>query len=186
MRAGFRKMRGCMLYREITLTNTAKLNDDLFDRFVALRRDGAVRETHHFAGRFENSYVERAAIPSLERIEARVLCVAADMLQQAATDLRTGFWFNAMGPGHVTRPHHHDENDELLSAVYYIRVPADSGDLLLHAGRDTARIVPVPGKLVLFAPALVHEVTENRSSDMRLSVAFNVGRRDGVYPSVGA
>jgi len=90
-----------------------------------------------------------------------------------------GFWFNAMGPGHRTAPHHHDENDELLSAVYYIRVPENSGDLILHTAGKSISIHPQEGKLVLFAPALLHEVTTNLSAELRLSVAVNIGPVEG-------
>ncbi|NNJ94613.1 MAG: hypothetical protein HKP57_07705, partial [Halobacteria archaeon] len=62
---------------------------------------------------------------------------------------------------------------------YYIRVPGNSGDLVLHAEGGRTIIRPQAGKLVLFAPDVVHEVTVNHSNEMRLSVAFNVGPVDG-------
>ena len=83
-----------------------------------------------------------------------------------------------METGHRTLPHHHDENDELLSAVYYIRVPGNSGDLILYAGGEEVRIQPQEGKLVMFAPDLLHAVTTHRGSGLRLSVAMNVGPID--------
>lgn len=168
-----------MLYQEITLEDTGKLNNALFDRFLALMDQGQMRQTHHFAGRYENTYIDRADIPAVEGVEAHVRRTAAGLLQREFDSLRCGFWFNAMQPGHVTQAHHHDENDELLSAVYYIRVPADSGDLVLHEKNTRIVITPTEGRLVLFAPAVVHEVTRNNSDAMRLSVAFNVG------PAVG-
>ena len=82
---------------------------------------------------------------------------------------------NAMESGHRTMPHHHDENDELLSAVYYIRVPENSGDLILHDDGKKVCIQPQEGKLVMFAPRVLHEVTVNLGKEMRLSVAMNVG-----------
>ena len=92
-----------------------------------------------------------------------------------ADSLKAGFWFNAMEAGQLTAPHHHDENDELLSAVYYIRVPENSGDLILHDEDRKIRVQPQPGKLVMFTPDVLHEVTINHSPELRLSVGMNVG-----------
>jgi ectoine hydroxylase-related dioxygenase (phytanoyl-CoA dioxygenase family) len=86
-----------------------------------------------------------------------------------------GFWFNAMQPGDKTARHNHDEEDELLSCVYYITAPQQSGDLLLFDREETLRVTPEAGKLVLFSPKLAHAVDENRSDQQRLSVAFNFG-----------
>jgi uncharacterized cupin superfamily protein len=86
-----------------------------------------------------------------------------------------GFWFNAMQPGDKTARHNHDEEDELLSCVYYITAPQNSGDLLLFDQDETLRVTPEAGKLVLFSPKLAHAVEENRSDQQRLSVAFNFG-----------
>lgn len=117
-------------------------------------------------------------IPDIADVLALVKQQAGRHLGLAAEALKAGFWFNAMGPGQRTFPHHHDENDELLSAVYYIRVPENSGDLILHAAGERICIRPEEGKLVLFAPTVLHEVTINRSEELRLSVAFNIGPAD--------
>ena len=164
-----------MHFQEIVFTDTDKLNDDLYARFRELSAAGRVRQTHHFGGRFENTYIDEADIPVIRELLERVKQQAGKLLGIAGEDLKTGFWFNAMEAGQWTAPHHHDENDELLSGVYYIRVPENSGDLLLHRDDEHVRIRPQAGKLVLFPPAVVHEVTVNRSPGMRLSVAVNVG-----------
>jgi predicted 2-oxoglutarate/Fe(II)-dependent dioxygenase YbiX len=92
--------------------------------------------------------------------------------------LKAGFWFNAMEAGQRTTLHHHDENDELLSAVYYIRVPENSGELILHDAGKQVSIQPQAGKLVMFAPKVLHEVAANLGTGLRLSVAMNVGPAD--------
>lgn len=164
-----------MLFQEFTLENPASLNDSLYSRFMDLSREGRVRQSHHFAGRFENIYIDRDDIPEINALLSIVLARAAELLAVEQAALKAGFWFNAMAPGHLTTLHHHDENDELLSAVYYIRAPADSGALVLHDGDVQAVVQPCAGKLVMFAPNVPHEVTVNNSEEMRLSVAFNVG-----------
>jgi len=107
---------------------------------------------------------------------------AAQLLGIPMAALKVGFWFNAMDAGQRTSLHHHDENDELLSAVYYIRVPENSGDLILHDAGNTVRIQPQEGKLVMFAPDVLHEVTSHLGSGLRLSVAMNVGPLDDQPP----
>jgi len=167
-----------MWYREITVENPEQLNDGLHARFTALAGTDRIRQSHHFGGRFENIYIDATDIPEITALLDLVKQQAGQFLGVGPDSLKAGFWFNAMEAGHRTAPHHHDENDELLSAVYYIRAPGNSGDLVLHDEDGRTTIRPQAGKLVLFAPDVVHEVTANQSNEMRLSVAFNVGPVD--------
>jgi hypothetical protein len=167
-----------MRYQEITVDNPKQLNDGLYARFTALAGTDRLRQSHHFGGRFENTYIDAADIPEIAVLLDFVKQRAGRLLGVEPDSLKAGFWFNAMEAGHRTAPHHHDENDELLSAVYYIRVPEDSGDLVLHDEDGKTIVRPKAGKLVLFAPDVLHEVTVNQSNEMRLSVAFNVGPVD--------
>ena len=164
-----------MRIREFTLPDPAALNACLYTRFQELSGTGRVRQTHHFAGRFENTYIDASEIPEIAAVLDVFRQQAAQWLDVAADTLKAGFWFNAMGAGHVTSPHHHDENDELLSAVYYIRVPANSGELILYDGDRPVTVQPEEGKLVMFGPDVMHEVTVNNSPELRLSVGMNVG-----------
>jgi hypothetical protein len=167
-----------MLYQELQLEEPDKLNARLYDRFMELSGTERIRQSHHFGDRFENTYIDEADIPDMTTVLDVVKQQAGQLLGIPADTLKAGFWFNAMEPGHQTTLHHHDENDELLSAVYYIRVPGNSGDLILHEGDEQVRIQPEEGKLVMFAPKLLHEVTDHLGSGLRLSVAMNVGPVD--------
>jgi len=167
-----------MRYREITVENPEQLNDGLYARFTALAGTDRMRQSHHFGGRFENTYIDATDIPEIAALLDLVKQQAGQLLGVEPDSLKVGFWFNAMEAGHQTAPHHHDENDELLSAVYYIRAPGNCGDLVLHDEDGRTIVRPQAGKLVLFAPDVVHEVMANQSNEMRLSVAFNVGPVD--------
>jgi len=167
-----------MLYQELILEEPDKLNASLYQRFLEMSGTDRIRQTHHFAGRFENIYIEEADIPDIATVLNVVKQQAGQLLGIQADTLRAGFWFNAMEGGHVTAPHHHDENDELLSAVYYIRVPENSGNLILHDEGKKVSIEPQAGKLVMFAPDVLHEVTANLGSGLRLSVGMNIGPVD--------
>lgn len=167
-----------MFFRELIIENPHLTNTGLYARFLELAGTGQIRGTHYAGGRFENSYIEELLIPEIASILTLIKQHAGRHLGLKEAALKAGFWFNAMGPGQRTLPHHHDENDELLSAVYYIRVPENSGDLILHVAGDRISIRPQEGKLVMFAPAMVHEVTTNLSQELRLSVAVNIGPAD--------
>ena len=168
-----------MLFQELTLAKPDKLNDSLYTRFMELSGTGRVRQTHHFEDRFENTYIEESDIPAIATLLTLMKQQAGQLLGVPTEKLKTGFWFNAMEAGQRTAPHHHDENDELLSAVYYIRVPEHSGDLVLHSEGRKIMVQPQEGKLVMFAPDVLHEVTANLGTGLRLSVAMNVGPADG-------
>jgi hypothetical protein len=171
-----------MLYQELILEEPDKLNASLYERFLVLSGTDRIRQSHYFAGRFENIYIDAADIPDIATVLNVVKQQAGQLLGIPVDTLRAGFWFNAMEAGQVTAPHHHDENDELLSAVYYIRVPENSGNLVLHDAGRKISIQPQEGKLVMFAPGVLHEVTANLGTGLRLSVGMNVGPAGGPVP----
>jgi hypothetical protein len=165
----------CMLYQEVTPDLPDRLNDVLYERFMTLSGTDRIRQTHFFAGRFENIYMDAADIPEIGMVLDVVRQQAGWLLDIPEDRLKVGFWFNAMQAGHATSLHHHDENDELLSAAYYIRVPENSGKLVLHDADRRVSIEPRAGKLVMFAPGVLHEVTVHQGTGLRLSVGMNVG-----------
>jgi len=171
-----------MPYREFQLPDATALNACLYARYLALCAAGRIAQTHHVGGRFENTYVALADIPEIAMVLDVFRQQAGRWLGMPAESLRAGFWFNAMEHGQRTSLHHHDENDELLSAAYYIRVPERSGELVLYAGDARITVRPQAGKLVMFAPAVLHEVTASRSRALRLSVGMNVGPADADSP----
>jgi uncharacterized protein (TIGR02466 family) len=98
---------------------------------------------------------------------------------------------NPTPPGKNNSPHHHP--DCPLAVVYYVRVPENSGDILLHDPRGAIawqdpnartdvnwqsyrpyhKITPVPGMLLIFPGYVIHSVESNLSSDLRLSIAIS-------------
>ena len=164
-----------MLYHEFITELPDEFNNSLYERFMELSGTGRIRQSHHFDGRFENIYIDEVDIPDIATVLDVLKQQAGRLLGVPADTLKAGFWFNAMEAGHRTTLHHHDEDDELLSAVYYIRVPDNSGDLILPEGDRKISIQPQAGKMVMFAPSLLHEVTANLGTGLRLSVGMNVG-----------
>jgi len=156
---------------------SAAANDAIAAEFGAACAAGLCRGTHAFGGRLENLYLDIARVPALVPVLAQARELAAAHLGCTAEQLSAGFWFNRMEPGQRTLPHSHDDDDELLSGVYYVTVPPDSGDLVLRLVTGDARIRPQAGQYVFFSPALVHEVTTNTGTATRLSIGMNFGRR---------
>jgi len=163
-------------HTHVAYSSRAKLlNQALLDGFLSHQQDADVRRSHLFNGRYENIYLTSAQIPEL-----------ADLLDEACVhggrilgrdDLQAGCWFNYMPPGAVTTAHSHDDYDELLSGVYYVSVPQNSGNLIIHHGNRQHVITPEEGLFVFFAPDAVHEVSENLSASDRLSIGINFGHR---------
>ena len=160
------------------LANAESINRALDVGFRREKDKDDVKRTHMFNGRFENIYIARDRLPELQAISDFALATASHILNRAS--LKMGCWFNEMPPGHSTTLHAHEENDELLSAVYYIKTSPASGDLVLHDDEARITIEPHPGLLVLFPPDLPHEVGRNDSDGTRLSVAFNFGPMSSV------
>jgi len=153
-----------------------RLNPIICRAFARHLDDGETRRSHYFAGRLENIYMDREKIPEVAELLAFAEASARDVLRLEDTALRSGFWFNEMKPGQRTLPHTHDDGDELLSGVYYLRVPEGSGNLVILDGPVKTIVEPRDGMFVFFGPHVLHEVTANLSGDTRLSLAVNIGR----------
>ncbi|MCW9031179.1 MAG: 2OG-Fe(II) oxygenase family protein [Gammaproteobacteria bacterium] len=153
-------------------------NKEITVGFERLVEDDFNSKTHLFNGRYENLYLDKEKIPGLNIIVDSAMDEAAKILNVEKRNLVSGFWLNSMRPGDVTTAHTHDDDDELLSCVYYIKVPKDtrnSGNLIIIDNNERIEIQPEEGYFVFFSPATLHEVSENKSDEARLSIAFNFG-----------
>jgi hypothetical protein len=157
------------------LPDAAELNRQIMDAYRKLREEEVLRRSHFIGGRYENLYVERNLIPAIASVMEQAESCARSILQWTAPALRSGFWLNDMGPGEMTSEHDHDEDDELLSGVYYVQVPQDSGELVVVDRRIRSVVTPEAGMFVFFAPTVLHSVSVNRSGDRRLSMGMNFG-----------
>lgn len=96
-------------------------------------------------------------------------------------------WFNIYSKYDYQETHDHEGND--ISAVYYLKCPADSGKIffLSHEAKGTKDVFqkdnpftwkryyidPAPGKLIIFKSNLLHGVVQNKSDDFKISFAYN-------------
>lgn len=154
-----------------------ELNPSVLNDFESLTDDDFKEKTHMFNGRYENLYVDAMNISGLDKIINTAIENAAMILNVEKNNIKYGYWLNAMKPGDVTTAHTHDDDDELLSCVYYIKVPEDSGNLILTQNNKKTVVKPEEGVFVFFSPEILHEVSPNNSNETRLSIAFNFGKK---------
>lgn len=160
-------------YSKFRSAKLKALNSVLLTGFQQHEESPDIKRSHLFNGRYENVYLDEAHIPDLKTLRQEALHFASQLLN--TDDIQVGIWFNHMPPGSVTLAHRHDDDDELLSAVYYVSVPPNSGNLLIHDRGETFEITPEEGMFVFFKPDVMHEVTENHSQQDRLSIGMNFG-----------
>jgi len=163
-------------FSSFNLPSSDKINTQTFAEYLNIEQSHEIKRTHLFNGRYENIYIDKHAISTLTSILDFANSCAKETLD-LKKELDIGFWFNDMPPGSITEPHTHDDDDELLSGVYYIKVPQQSGNLILNIQGNKNEITPNEGELILFRPDCLHEVTENKSNGKRLSIGMNFGIR---------
>lgn len=151
------------------------LNSSLAVKLLNLSEEQILKKTHFFEGRYENIYVDVKQLPELQHIIDQAKVYAAELLNKQADTLKIGCWINIMHQGHTTSLHRHDDDDELLSGVYYLKVPEGSGHFILHDAGQLQDVEPEEGHFLFFSPTLNHEVTEHQSDEPRISIAFNIG-----------
>ncbi len=157
------------------MPDAEKLNQKIVDAYLKLDEHDFIRRSHFFGGRHENLYIERTRIPAIDKVLEQAERYAGELLGLPGQGLRSGFWINDMGPGKATSEHNHDDNDELLSGVYYLQVPADSGELVIVDNNSRTLVTPQPGMFVFFSPSVMHSVSMNCSKDRRISMGINFG-----------
>lgn len=165
-------------YFTFDCTECNKARQQLYEKILALTDTDYLSRTHFFEGRYENIYVDRSTLPGIDVILDTAMQQGARQLGIDPVNLRLGFWLNIMWPGHTTTRHTHDDDDELLSGVYYLSVPEKSGQLLLWHDSQEITVQPVEGRFVFFSPQLPHAVTRHEGRGVRISIAFNIGPRD--------
>lgn len=157
------------------MPDAAEINRQIMDTYQQLREQDLLKRSHFFGGRYENLYLQRELIPAIGQVLEQAESYATSLLDKSAQQLRSGFWINDMGPNEVTTEHDHDDYDEMLSGVYYVQVPQDSGELVIVDQHSRTLVAPQAGMFVFFAPSVLHSVSVNRSVERRISIGMNFG-----------
>ena len=106
-----------------------------------------------------SSYTNNAVtrdIPEIQRLNYRFKC---DM-----------GWVNVREPGQGIELHAHP--DASLAATYYVKTPRNCGDLICYVkdGKQV-RIKPEEGCIVILPFYILHEIEDNHSHDLRISIS---------------
>lgn len=150
-------------------------NIDAYLHTLLKQESNQLRKTHFFHERYENIYIDNSEHKDLRQLmdESRDFC--SELIDVDAGELSIGYWFNLMGPGHITDWHTHDDLDELISGVVYLTVPVDSGNLILKFEQREIELEAKTGHFIFFDPETPHAVRENKSAHHRLSIGMNIG-----------
>jgi uncharacterized protein (TIGR02466 family) len=99
----------------------------------------------------------------------------------------TQSWMTNTGPGNYAHTHNHGSAD--ISGVYYYKTNGQDGSInfmspvsqfstyMLEHLPNNVSYPPQEGKIILFPGWLDHGVPENKTSDDRISVSFNISFR---------
>tara|TARA_A100001391_G_scaffold192605_3_gene166996 strand:+ start:6057 stop:6590 length:534 start_codon:yes stop_codon:yes gene_type:complete len=93
------------------------------------------------------------------------------------------FWGQVHDKNESTQLHNHIDlnyykDSPNVSAVYYLQVPKNSGDLILEFNKnkyeiDTWVFPPEDNKFIMFPAALDHKVQKNLDNQQRIAISFN-------------
>ena len=152
-------------------------------------------------GGWQSNFLEEspALVPLVIEINNRLEALRNTLEFKDELSLKVdSMWININHPYSYNSLHIHPNS--YISGVYYVKVPENSGSLVLkHPTRlqsiftptnvlknynennsSNWSIIPEVGKLVLFPSWLEHEVTQNMSGEDRISIAFNTTFYDKV------
>jgi len=130
-------------------------------------------------------------LPELAPLQRQCMQVFRHVLKALHSDefppLDLEAWFNVTDPGGANVEHTHPR--VLLSGVYYLQVPDNSGDIIFSDPRPAAvhnlarytakqmtsvyKCTPKAGQLIIFPAWLGHRVEQNNSDLPRVSIAMN-------------
>lgn len=115
---------------------------------------------------------------------------------QELGDLFISTWVNINNRGNYNSRHTHSNGINFLSGVYYVTVPKNSGNIVFfdpksmifssapdgeYYRRSASEVCePKENMLLLFPSWLEHEVEQNNTDEDRISISFNLIRKNDV------
>ncbi|PCK01692.1 MAG: hypothetical protein COA42_22900 [Alteromonadaceae bacterium] len=103
--------------------------------------------------------------------------------EQKNFDPNTAYWSVVHGKGESTNLHDHASSDNYeggakVSAVFYVSVPPESGDLVFQYHKnpyivESETVAAELGKFAMFDSCLPHYVTRNNSEEYRIVISMN-------------
>lgn len=148
-----------MMYQQSTITVDPGVAAEVIHLFKELDHGrGGALGTWHGKRMRDNPYAWFDS--TFERVQAAVSNWRIDQ-----------WWFNCGEPGDEYRWHAHSPYTH--SGVLYVQVPENSGGIEFRRHEEYQVFQPQAGDFIQFSGNLAHRVLPNKSSDYRISVAFN-------------
>ena len=140
--------------------------------------------SHKINNRWENQYLDFDYVREVNYVFRKACHLSRDLIKNRLIVPNKGlgfdrdeFWFNIAKPGESTGWHDHKKGS-ILSGVYYLKVPQNSGNICFRIKQDKKwyfyEIESRENMLLLFDSKLEHSVTKNLSNQKRVSIAFNL------------
>ena len=164
-----------------------KLDNQLFTNEIVewSKKDPGLQKTNKNGW---HSTTEMHELPVFQPLVNELFLMMNDIWKEP---ILGNMWANINPPGGYNVPHIHPNS--LFSGVYYIKAPKNSGNLCCDEPRAGAQLnmpirkegklpkelwrevylEPVEGRIIIFPYYLWHNVTPNKSNDIRISVSFN-------------
>lgn len=166
--------------------NTQQLNDMILENFHAKR----FMDSDEASIRREDIRINFT--PEVQKL-ARLLCSVwheafGEKIQltwqgQQGEDPNTSYWAIVHGKNESTNVHDHASSENYdggakVSAAFYIKVPANSGDLVFQYNKnpyiiEQELVAAKEGKFVMFDSTIPHFVTKNLSDENRIVISMN-------------
>lgn len=144
-----------------------------------------------------NPFVKDLIFNVLDKVKKYIEIMKLDAFPFSISYYINNFWYNINPPESFTEVHYHPKN--FLSAIYYVKVPKNSGDLIIYNPNqiysfwwdqflapskeqsryttftsDTQDLIPKEGNLIILPAWLKHGVSKNMSDENRISFSFNI------------
>jgi len=166
-------------------------NEKLLENILDLKKasDGIVRSNQMSSW---HSEVNLNSLPEFSHFTHFIWMCAEGVFKDCGYSFKpsiTTMWCNVNPQNSFNRCHLHP--DSIISGIYYVKVPEDSGKLRLFNPNVHSRMqvscydkcpiwkepeivyTPYEKKLIMFPSEILHEVEPNLSDDYRVSIAFN-------------
>lgn len=119
--------------------------------------------------------------PALTTLKQYILNYVNEVIPnsiQEVKDLNIKFkcdmaWVNVREPGLGIELHGHP--DASFAATYYVRTAANCGNLVTYDQTgNPIQLVPAAGKIVILPAYMLHEIQDNMSNDLRISISTDI------------
>jgi len=130
-----------------------------------LKRKSTPRLRSNILGWQSIQYSDTTEIPWIDKF-LKECCLAANI-----TSIPTAVWFNVNPKNAHHRWHSHGGASTI--GIFYIKTPANSGNIEFRHNNIVKSISPYEGLLLVAPAGIEHQVLPNVSDEDRISMAFN-------------